>query len=76
MKRKLMSLLFLIMLATVVYDFNSIVPKYRIEKGPQGTIKIYDAKDFVIPKYIIKGDRVFPAGKLVVPVFKIKKEKK
>ena len=64
---------------TAVYESNSIIPKYYIKESPQGEYRVYDSKQFVIPKYIVKPDasskvyRVHDAGNPVLPLYRIEK---
>jgi len=44
---------------TAVYQPNSIIPKYYVDKNPQGEYRVYDSRQIVVPKYIVKQD---PAG--------------
>ena len=41
---------------TAVYEPDSIIPKYFIDKTPQGEYRVYDSKQIVVPKYIVKPD--------------------
>jgi hypothetical protein len=56
---------------TAVYEPDSIIPKYFIDKNPQGEYRVYDSKQIVVPKYIVKPDRwgngyrVYETGKPV-----------
>ena len=65
---------------TAVYSPDSIIPKYFIDKKPQGEYFIYDSKQLVVPKYIVKPDpwgkgyRVYETGKPVLPVYRIEKK--
>ena len=64
---------------TAVYSPDSIIPKYFIDKKPQGEYFIYDSKQLVVPKYIVrpdpwgKGYRVYDTSKPVLPVNRIEK---
>jgi len=64
---------------TAVYSPDSIIPKYFIDKTPQGEYRVYDSKQLVVPKYIVKPDpwgegyRVYETGKPVLPVYRIEK---
>jgi hypothetical protein len=64
---------------TAVYSPDSIIPKYFIDKTPQGEYRVYDSKQIVVPKYIVKPDpwgkgyRVYETGKPVLPVYRIEK---
>jgi hypothetical protein len=64
---------------TAVYEPNSIIPKYYIDKTPQGEYRVYDSKHIVVPKYTVKPDRsgdgyrVYETGKPVLPVYRIEK---
>ena len=77
MKRLIIPLVVLGM--TAVYDSNSIIPKYYVDKSPRGESRVYDNKQIVVPKYIVKPDafgngfKVYEAGKPVVPVYRIEK---
>jgi len=65
---------------TAVYQPDSIIPKYFIDKKPQGEYFIYDSKQMVVPKYIVKPDpwgkgyRVYETGKPVLPVYRIEQK--
>jgi len=65
---------------TVVYEPNSIIPKYFIDATPQGEYRVYDSKQMVVPKYIVKPDpwgkgyRVYETGKPVLPVYRIEQK--
>ena len=39
---------------TAVYQPNSIIPKYYVDKNPQGEYRVYDSRQIVVPKYIVK----------------------
>jgi len=64
---------------TAVYEPGSIIPKYYIDKTPQGEYRVYDSKQIVVPKYIVKPDptgkgyNVYPAGKPVLPQYRIER---
>ncbi len=64
---------------TAVYEPGSIIPKYFIDKTPQGEYRLYDSKQLVVPKYIVKPDtwgngyRVYETGKPVLPMYRIEK---
>jgi hypothetical protein len=64
---------------TAVYEPYSIIPKYYIDEKPQGEYRVYDSKQLVVPKYIVKPDssgkgyRVYETGKPVLPVYRIEK---
>ena len=66
---------------TAVYEPCSIIPKYFIDRSPQGEYRVYDSKHFVVPKYIVKPDRwgngyrVYETGKPVLPVYRIEESK-
>ena len=65
---------------TAVYEPGSIIPKYFIDKTPHGEYRVYDSKQIVVPKYIVKPDplgkgyRVYETGKPVLPVYRIEKK--
>ena len=65
---------------TAVYSPDSIIPKYFVDGKPQGEYFIYDSKQLVVPKYIVKPDpsgkgcRVHETGKLVLPVYSIERK--
>ena len=65
---------------TAVYEPGSIIPKYFIDKTPQGEYRFYDSKQIVVPKYIVKPDpwgkgyRVYETGKPVLPVYRIERK--
>ena len=65
---------------TAVYEPGSIIPKYFIDKTPQGEYRVYDRKQIVVPKYIVKPDpwgkgyRVYETGKPVLPVYRIEQK--
>ena len=65
---------------TAVYQPDSIIPKYFIDEKPQGEYFIYDSKQLVVPKYIVKPDpsgkgyRVYETGKPVLPVYRIERK--
>ena len=64
---------------TAVYEPDSIIPKYFINKTPQGEYRVYDSKQIVVPKYIVKPDatgksyNVYEAGKPLLPLYRIEK---
>ena len=64
---------------TAVYEPHSIIPKYFADRTPQGEYRVYDSKQLVVPKYIVKPDRwgngyrVYEAGKPVLPLHRIEK---
>ena len=64
---------------TVVYEPDSIIPKYLVDKTPQGEYRVYDSKQLVVPKYIAKpnpwgkGYRVYKTGRPVLPVYRIER---
>ena len=64
---------------TAVYEPNSVFPKYYVDKSPQGEYRVYDSNQIVVPKYIVKpsptgaGYKVYPAGKPVLPLYRIEK---
>ena len=66
---------------TAVYEPGSIIPKYFIDKTPQGEYRVYDSKQIVVPKCIVKPDRwgngyrVCETGKPVLPVYRIQESK-
>jgi len=76
------SLVFIILVLamTAVYEPDSIIPKYFIDKTPQGEYRVYDSKQIVVPKYIVKPDpwgkgyRVYETGKPVLPVYRIEQK--
>ena len=63
-----------------VYEPGSIIPKYFVDKTPQGEYRVYDSKQIVVPKYIVKPDpwgkgyRVYETGKPVLPVYRIERK--
>ena len=65
---------------TAVYDPGSIIPKYFIDEKPQAEYFVYDSKQLVVPKYIIKPDpwgkgyRVYETGKPVLPKYRIERK--
>ena len=65
---------------TAVYEPNSIIPKYFVDKTPRGEYRVYDSKQIVVPKYIVKPDpwsksyRVYETGKPVLPVYRIERK--
>jgi hypothetical protein len=65
---------------TAVYQPDSIIPKYFIDKTPQNTYRVYDSRQMVVPKYIVKPDpwgkgyRVYETGKPVLPVYRIEQK--
>ena len=65
---------------TAVYEPDSIIPKYFIDKTPQGEYRVYDSKQIVVQKYIVKPDpwskgyRVYETGKQVLPVYRIERK--
>ena len=77
MRRLLIAALVLGM--TAVYEPNSIIPKYYVKESPQGESRVYDSRQIVIPKYIVKPDstgkyyRVYEAGKPILPIYHIEK---
>ena len=36
---------------TAVYETDSIIPKYFIDKTPQGEYRVYDSKQIVVPNH-------------------------
>ena len=64
---------------TAVYRPNSIIPKHYVDRNLNGQYRVYDSKQIVVPKYIVKTDpagegyKVFPSGKPVLPVYRIEK---
>jgi hypothetical protein len=59
---------------TAVYEPDSIIPKYFIDKTPQGEYRVYDSKQIVVPKYRSgNGYRVYETGKPVLPLYRIEK---
>jgi hypothetical protein len=64
---------------TAVYKSNSIIPKYYVDKTPQGEYRVYDSKQIVLPRYVVKPDisgrgyKVYEAGKPVLPLYRIEK---
>jgi len=66
---------------TAVYRPNPIIPKYYVDKTPQGECRVYDSKQIVVPKYIVKPDcagigyKVYPAGKPALPVYRIERSR-
>ena len=64
---------------TAVYEPGSIIPKYFIDKTPQGEYRVYDSKQIVVPRYTVKPGasgksyRVYEAGKPVLPLYRIEK---
>jgi hypothetical protein len=77
MRKMILLLTFLGVVA--VYEPNSIIPKYYVDKTPQGEYRVYDSKQVVVPKYIVKPDhsgngyKVYPAGKPVLPLYRIER---
>ncbi len=65
---------------TAVYEPDSIIPKYFVDKTPQGEYRVYDSKQIVVPKYIVKPDpwgkgyRVYETGKPVLPIYRIEQK--
>ena len=65
---------------TAVYEPGSIIPKYFIDETPHGEYRVYDSKQIVVPKYIVKPDRwgnsyrVYETGKPVLPVYRIERK--
>jgi hypothetical protein len=72
-------ILIIVLGMTAVCSPDSIIPKYFIDKKPQGEYFIYESKQLVVPKYIVKPDpsgkayRVYETGKPVLPVYRIEK---
>ena len=64
---------------TAVYEPDSIIPKYFIDKTPQGEYRVYDSKQIVVPRYTVKPGasgksyRVYETGKPVLPLYRIEK---
>ena len=77
---KTMSAILMVLGMTAVYSPESIIPKYFIDKTPQNTYRVYDSKQMVVPKYIVKPDpwgkgyRVYETGKPVLPVYRIERK--
>ena len=65
---------------TAVCEPDSIIPKYFLDKTPRGEYRVYDSKQIVVPKYIVKPDRwgkgyrVYETGKPVLPVYRIERK--
>ncbi len=65
---------------TAVYEPGSIIPKYFIDETTHGEYHVYDSKQIVIPKYIVKPDRwgngyrVYETGTPVLHVYRIEKK--
>jgi hypothetical protein len=76
--RRLTTIIFVLGM-TAVYSPDSIIPMYYVDKTPQGEYRVYDSKQIVVPKYIVKPDpwgkgyRVYETGKPVLPVYRIEK---
>lgn len=51
-----------------VYEGTSIVPKYYIRKALDGTIRIYDSRQILIPKYVIRRNRIYLPGQPLTPL--------
>jgi len=79
MKKTLLAVM-IVLGMTAVYEPGSIIPKYFIDKTPQGEYRVYDSKQIVVPKYIVKPDpwgngyRVYETGKPVLPVYRIEQK--
>ena len=64
---------------TAVYEPDSIIPKYFMDKTAQGEYRVYDSKQIVVPRYIVKPGasgksyRVYETGKPVLPLYRIEK---
>ena len=77
--RRLKTIIFVLGM-TAVYSPDSIIPKYYVDKTPQGEYRVYDSKQIVVPKYIVKPDpwgkgyRVYETGKPVLPVYRIEQK--
>ena len=62
-----------------VYLPDSIVPRYYVDKSPQGEYRIDDSKQIVVPRYIVKPGAsgksygVYEAGKPVLSIYRIEK---
>jgi len=41
---------------TPIYESNSIAPQYYIDETAQSEYRVYDSKQIVVPKYIVKPD--------------------
>jgi hypothetical protein len=51
---------------TAIYRPSSIVPEYYAEETASGEVKIYDARQILLPKVIIKPDgRIYRPSSLV-----------
>ena len=65
---------------TAVYEPGSMIPKYFIDETQHGEYHVYDSKQIVVPKYIVKpnrwgnGYRVYETGKPVLPVYRIEQK--
>jgi len=73
-------ILIIVLGMTAVYQPDSIIPKYFIDKTPQGEYRVYDSKKIVVAKYIVKPDpwgkgyRVYETGKPVLPVYRVERK--
>ena len=77
---KTLLLITIVLGMTAVYEPGSIIPKYFIDETPQGEYRVYDSRQIVVPKYIVKPDRwgngyrVYETGKPVLPVYRIERK--
>ena len=77
---KCLIILMLMIFMVPVYQGQSLIPKYYIQRtAGTNTYRVYSPKELIIPKYIVKPDpmggwEVFPAGKPMFLAFRIKKD--
>lgn len=69
---RLMRIIILGTLLIPVYKDNFLVPEYYIRKGQDGTIKIYDRRQILVPKYIIRDNKIYEPGRPLTPLLNIK----
>ena len=55
-----------------VYKAGEILPRYWIVEDSKGNQKVYDNPAMIIPKWEVRQGKVYPAGKPVVPLKKVK----
>jgi len=79
MKHTLLTIALLFGMTAVYSADQVIVPKYYVDKTPKGEYRVYDSRQIVVPKYVVKPDatgrgyKVYPAGKPVLPIYRIEK---
>jgi len=77
---KTLLLITIVLGMTAVYEPGSIIPKYFIDQTQHGEYRVYDSRQLVVPKYIVKPDRwgngyrVYETGKPVLPMYRIEQK--